>query len=211
MTEQIITPEEKPKKKGGGVLGFLNMLVTIIMILVIVALGYFLMQSKLMKGTPSVAGYNMYIVLSGSMNPEFDAGSVIFVKPVPPEEIVSGDVITYHNEDDEKALTTHRVVKTEQNEGEIIFTTKGDANDVEDFAPVSGNRLVGRKEFHIPYLGLLLNFIQTKNGLLYFIIIPGVLIMLLEFRNLYKYAVLMEAEKLEKKRREEAQNSQIAE
>jgi signal peptidase I len=92
---------------------------------------------QIMGGQPKLAGHHMYIVLSGSMEPTFNARSMVFVKPVSPESIQKGDIITFTGAGGSKALTTHRVVGIERDaNGKLQFTTKGDANQVVDPNPV---------------------------------------------------------------------------
>lgn len=151
----------------------------------IIALGlsmvFFLAQYKLTGGPPHIFGQQMYIVLSGSMEPTFHTRSLIFVKPAVPEEIRPGDIITFSGQDGNKSLTTHRVVEIENTApGQINFITKGDANQVNDPSPVAGEKLIGRATWAIPYLGVVLSFAQTKQGLLLFIIVPGCLLILME-------------------------------
>ena len=48
----------------------------------------------------NAVGFSLLNVETGSMEPNLPVGSLIFVKSVPPEEIKSGDVITFAlNED----------------------------------------------------------------------------------------------------------------
>jgi signal peptidase len=113
---------------------------------------------------PHVFGYQPYSVLSGSMEPRYHVGSLIFVRPVKPEEIKTGDAVTFTLPGQEKTVATHRVVRIDPKAK--TFTTKGDANEVED-QPISFDRLVGRAAgFSVPYFGWLSIFIRTKQGLL---------------------------------------------
>lgn len=158
----------------------------VLMLLLIISMIFFLFQSKMAGGPPKIFGRYMYIVLSGSMAPEFDTGSVIFVDPKAPEQVQVGDVITFTVLDDASSLTTHRVVEIDKTDAQNIqFITKGDANEVTDPSPVSGDRLVGTLSFSIPYLGYLMNFGQTKKGMLILIIVPGVFLILTELHKLY--------------------------
>lgn len=157
-----------------------------LLLLVIISMVFFLVQNKMTGGVPKVFGHYMYVVLSGSMAPTFDTGSVVFVEPKEPEEVKAGDVITYHGVDDKRSLATHRVMEVDNTDPQNIqFITKGDANEVTDPSPVSGDRLVGTLSFSIPYLGYLLSFAQTKKGMLLLIIIPGTFLIITELHKLY--------------------------
>lgn len=54
-------------------------------------------------------GFSPYAVLSGSMEPAYHVGDLIYVEKVAPEEIKVGDPITFVLNDDLVAAT-HRVV-----------------------------------------------------------------------------------------------------
>lgn len=81
---------------------------TVVIALTVAALvlTFSLAQSKVKGGEPSVLGYQMYIVLSGSMSPAIETGSIAVVKPVAPESIQVGDVITFDG--GSSSVTTHR-------------------------------------------------------------------------------------------------------
>ena len=188
-------------KKGGKpkstnrLIQFLGNGLFALMIIMIIAMVFFVVQSKISGGTPMIAGHHMYIVLSGSMSPAFDTGSVIFVEPMEPEDIREGDIITYRGLGDSSLLTTHRVVGIEGSGQDLEFITKGDANDVNDPYPVPGENLVGKVAMFVPYLGFLMGFGQSKKGLLVLVVIPGVLLIINESFKLYKSISKMKEEK----------------
>ena len=154
-------------------------------------------QSKLVNGPPTIAGHQMYIVIGGSMSPSFEAGALAILKPVNPETIKVGDVVTYKGTASDTA-TTHRVVDITKNDGAISFTTRGDANDVDDPSLLDSSQIVGKVVFTVPYLGKLLNFSQSKMGLVALIIIPGVILIIFEIFSMIKTVKKMKAEKMSK-------------
>lgn len=112
---------------------------------------------------PRFMGYETFAVLSGSMEPYYHVGSVVYVnKNVEPEEIDVGDPITFRK--GEETIATHRVV--EINEDTREFITKGDANNAVDFAPVTFDEFVGKAGLTIPYLGYITMNIKTRQGIL---------------------------------------------
>lgn len=152
---------------------------------VILMLLYFLVQSKFPGDVPRVFGYQVYVVSSGSMSPAFDTGSLLFVRAAAAGQIETGDVITFSSAGSNE-LITHRVVQLNEDAG-LSFTTRGDANNTEDPNPVYPEQLIGRMHFSIPYLGYLLNFGQTRQGLVLLILLPGFLIIVYELYNIYRY------------------------
>lgn len=106
-------------------------------------------------------GITPYAVLSGSMEPTYPVGSMIYVKAADPESVEVGDPITFYL--DEGLIATHRVI--EVNEGERCFRTKGDANNSADGAPVAYEDLIGKPMFCVPQLGNLSHWISQPPGM----------------------------------------------
>jgi signal peptidase I len=166
---------------------FGNVLFAVLLILGIIA-GFFAIQSKTSGQSILPGQYRMLIVLSGSMNPAFDARSVIFIRPIASENIVVGDIVTFSTPGS-KNLTTHRVVEIEQAFGNMRFITKGDANEVNDPYPVYPENIIGKVHYSIPYLGFIINYAQTRNGLFFMVILPCILIIAYELIKLIRYAI----------------------
>lgn len=118
-------------------------------------------------------GYTPYAILSGSMEPEFPVGSVVYVKASPIEEIQIGDPITYILNED-LVVSTHRVVEIDL-ETEL-FKTKGDANNTVDGKPVHYNNVIGVVEYSLPYLGYVSVYIASKKGIALVIIIVSLML-----------------------------------
>ncbi|RJX27992.1 MAG: signal peptidase I [Dethiobacter sp.] len=182
--------QKKEQKRPGALVrmfGVLGNIIFVLMLLVMSALVFFLVQSKIAGNPPGVAGYQMLIVISGSMNPTFDTGSVVFVRPMDPKNLAAGDIITFKGSGGSDKLTTHRIVDVHTEDG-LGFTTRGDANNVNDPNIVPARNVVGKVVLAIPYAGYLFNYVQTKEGYIALILIPGVLIIFTELYKLLKYA-----------------------
>ncbi len=161
-------------------------------------------------------GFTPLYVMSGSMEPAFHVGSLIFVQKTDPAAIQVGDPITYTlNEAGE--YSTHRVIAIEvyetsvrpvldENEQPVLnesgdpvyeeypleetcyyFQTKGDANDLPDGAPVYYKNVVGIPRLAIPYLGYLAQWIQTPKGRIIGISIALVMVILTFLPDLLKW------------------------
>lgn len=112
----------------------------------------------LLIASPMAAGYKPVVVLSGSMEPTYHVGSVIYYKHAPFSAIDVGDAITFRAGED--GMVTHRVVEKSELSG--TFTTKGDANLSEDPNPVSYDDVFGKVlKFSIPYAGFFVSY--SKN------------------------------------------------
>lgn len=104
---------------------------------------------------PRIVGIKPYIVLSGSMEPVIQTGSMAYINSnADPYAIQIGDIITYKLADH---TVTHRVV--DKTLTSVI--TKGDANEENDFSPVLRSSILGKYIFSIPYLGYLYSYIST--------------------------------------------------
>jgi len=121
-------------------------------------------------------GVQVYSVISGSMEPDYPVGSLIYVKKVEPSTIEVDDVITYVLPSE--TASTHRVVRIDKENQ--LFYTKGDANETEDGAPVHFKNLIGTPVFKIPYLGYVAYYIQHPPGM-YIAIAAGTILLILVF------------------------------
>lgn len=131
---------------------------------------------------PRCFGCQSMAVLSGSMEPEISVGSIVFVKEVEPETLEVGDVITYQI--GSGTMVTHRIQEVLADED--AFITKGDANEVEDGAPVIYSSIVGKEVFHIPYLGYVSIYAQTPIGIMAICGLVIVLILLVFLPDVFK-------------------------
>ena len=126
-------------------------------------------------------GLQVYTVLSGSMEPAYHTGSLIYVKEVDYTELEAGDVITFMLNED--TVATHRivgVVPDDEDASVLRFRTKGDANDAEDGTLVHYRNIIGSPVFTIPYLGYVANMIQNPPGT-YIAISLGAILLILVF------------------------------
>lgn len=112
---------------------------------------------------PKLLGYQSYAVRSGSMEPTYKIGSMIFVKPATAAEIEVGDAITFFVKSGGSTVATHRVVEIDAEKQ--LFYTKGDNNPNRDPSTVSFEQLVGKAaKFSAPGFGSVSQFLQTGYG-----------------------------------------------
>lgn len=133
---------------------------------------------KVTGGTPQLFGHEFLTVLSGSMEPGIQTGSIISVSPVKkPIVFKKGDVITFRAKDAPNTLITHRIIEVQQADSSVQYITKGDNNDSRDTLPVPAANIVAQYDhFTIPYLGYLLTFVKSKIGAVITLIFPGALL-----------------------------------
>ncbi len=162
MSEQT-GPEARqrsPKKGGGLIPALCSILGTLILVAAILTV--------LPVTVPRLLGYEIYNVLSGSMEPEIPVGSVVYVKSADPAEIREDDIIAFN---ERGSVVTHRVKQNRVVEGE--FVTKGDANEAEDLWTVDYDDLIGKVSFHAPVLGSLMEMYTTGIGKIYLLLVAG--------------------------------------
>lgn len=149
--------------------GVTTVLVTLVVILALLLVG------------ARVIGLQIFTVLSGSMEPTYHVGSLIYVKSVDYRELKAGDAITFML--DENTVATHRIVEVvpdEEDSAVLRYRTKGDANEVEDGSLVHYKNVIGTPVCTIPYLGYVASYIQNPPGT-YIAISGGAILLLLVF------------------------------
>lgn len=126
--------------------------------------------------TPNILlnfGINSFVVLSGSMEPLIETGSMVMINSRD-TDVEIGDIVLYRLN---QTNVVHRIIE-ETEDGKYI--TKGDNNENADFAPVSEVQIYGKAiempwGWCIPKAGYISNWVQTNR--LYLII--GIIAMIL--------------------------------
>lgn len=122
-----------------------------------------------------VIGLTPYTVLSGSMEPTYRVGSLIYVREIDASDIEVGTPITF-TVSGGAMVATHRVYELTELDGEVAYITKGDANDVVD-PPVRYENVIGSPVFSIPYLGYFSSWLQSGAGVIAGIALAAVLLL----------------------------------
>jgi signal peptidase I len=111
-----------------------------------------------------VLGFRAEPVLSGSMAPKMPIGSAAIVKEVPASTIVPGDVVTFSDPTDPQRRITHRIQHLiVRPGGQVLYTTKGDANPTADPWQLRLPGQVGRRVVVVPDLGYALHYAGTRR------------------------------------------------
>ncbi len=154
----------------------------ILLFLTLILLG--LVFTARVKGEiPTIYGYSIHIVVSPSMSTNgedsIDVGDMVLIRHVGKSEIKKGDVILFTTDDPslkdsqgKAMLILHRVKEVNQaeNEEDITFVTKGDANTFDDNYPA--NRVVGVLAGKSSFLGKIMSaFSSWRNMLFLFVVI----------------------------------------
>lgn len=157
------------------------------------------------------AGFRMFVVTSGSMEPAIKTGAVVLTKHQ--EEYSKGDIVSFlRNPSDDKAKVdspvTHRIAEKTEEDGKTVFTTKGDANKTPDMETITQDQILGKVVLSIPLIGRLLIFAQTQMGFTFLIVIPVVLIIFTEVQKIGRELATLKKEKIEGKTKEESKDKE---
>ena len=132
---------------------------------------------------PKLFGINTFVVTSGSMEPIYPVGSLIYVKKVNPEEIKVEDTITFYM-NNSKIIATHQVYEIDEENEQ--FKTQGinnkdnKGNVIHDAEPVGFSKLIGKPILCIKYLGYINRFITQAPGI-YIVFVATLIIILINY------------------------------
>ena len=154
------------KKRFKVIKGIVNVLCWTLVVIIVLTVALSLI-TRINGETPSVFGYSIFRVSSGSMEPELMVGDIILDKAVEnPENLKVGDVITFKSNDYGDMLVTHKVIKAPYEENEkLMLQTKGIANDLAD-KPISVDNVKGIMICKVDYLDTVYNIFLSPWGLL---------------------------------------------
>ncbi|MGG1573159.1 signal peptidase I [Fictibacillus sp. NRS-1165] len=165
---------------------WISRIISFTLLATLLFMAFVVISSKASGGEPTVVGYQLKTVLSGSMEPGIHTGSIIAIKPGGDmTRFQKGDVITFKASEDK--LITHRIDEVQGKGKSLRFVTKGDNNDAPDREPVLPSNVVGEyKGFTIPYIGYFMNFAQSKEGAALLLVLPGLLLLIYSGVTIWK-------------------------
>ena len=79
---------------------------------------------------------------------------------------------------------THRIIEKKEENGQILFITKGDANDSADVGGIRKEEIIGKMTVKIPFLGYLVAFVRTTQGFILLVIVPAVIVIYSEMQKI---------------------------
>lgn len=173
------TQEKEKSSLGHKILTGIGIILCVILIPILVINCTLIIKSYTNKDrVPSISGIFPMIILTDSMYPEFESGDLIICNTAEPEEIKAGDVICFYDpEGNGTATVTHRVQEVvTDDEGNLAWITKGDANNTEDLPTVPAKNLIGVYKTRLKGLGNVAMFMQTTQGLIICVICPIILL-----------------------------------
>lgn len=159
-------------------LRWINHFITFLLFALLILIAFLVISTRSSGGEPSLFGYQLKIVLSGSMEPEIQTGSVIAVKPVEDKtSFKADDIITFV--DSRSQIVTHRIIDVVGSGENTQYVTKGDNNEYLDAEPVLAENVIAEYTgFTIPYLGYFIEFAKSQKGAVILFIVPGILLLI---------------------------------
>ena len=164
--------EKLKKNKAVRVLLAIKNIICWVLIVCLALLIVMMLYTRIKGEVPSVFGYSILRVSSGSMEPELMVGDVILDKNIDDvQSIRIDDIVTYKGSGEtDGLLITHKVIKApyKADDGTYYLQTKGIANEIPD-NEISVDRVVSVMVCKIPQLDALYNLFLSPCGLVIFI------------------------------------------
>ena len=133
---------------------------------------YFFIILYVIVCIPILFGCHPIVVLSGSMEPKLQKGSVIYYEKCLEKDLKEGDIITFEID---KKIISHRINQIDNG----LIETKGDANDSVDALKIHYENIKGKViNFSIPFIGY---YILLVNNHLKIAVIVCIIILVSEF------------------------------
>ena len=175
---------EKAKKIFGRIFTVLSVLIFIFGLVIFVSV-----LGATAGKVPSVFGFSVLQVSSGSMEPEYMTGSVVIVRETDVNELKVGDVISFYSMDETISgkVNTHRIIKIDYmiDGDEPIFTTQGDRNELPDKDKVHAVNVIGKVVYDLGTVsGSVISVLQNPNVIFFVIVLPLIFITFSEAINL---------------------------
>lgn len=191
------TPEKTIGSRISSVIGLI--LCIILIPLLIINLTIIVKSFAYPDKVPNFMGFKPLIVLSNSMNPSIEMGDIVLDKMVDTDALQVGDIISFRQ--GPTTVITHRIkeIKVAAN-GTKEFITQGDANNTPDQDPVPVDSVEGKVLTNVHRIGNAALFMQSRAGMLIFIVVPLLLLVLFDIfrRRKQNYNDKMETAELEK-------------
>ena len=157
---------------------FLDILI-IFIFLITCYLVYFNLKSE-KSNYVTVFGIHFDVCETNSMEPFINVGDLIISSKVSNNSNLEvGDVITYDNSNSYRSMTiTHRIIRIDEDK----YITQGDNKEVSiiEDSGVTKDKILGKYLFKIPKIGKAIDFLKTKVGFFFCVLVPIILLMFIK-------------------------------
>ncbi len=146
-----------------------------LLLLMMASLSFFLIHSRVADGPPSLAGFTFHVLQDNDLNADANPGSLAVVRSADVTSIALGDLINFKTIVSPHATSTQRVVEINRDEG-LQFVTSGDGAGAVETTVVPAADVLGKVLVSVPFYGRMVDYVQTSQGLILLIFVPGVII-----------------------------------
>lgn len=122
--------------------------------------------------------FRFFLVQSGSMEPVISTGDIILINALSTYQ--KNDIVTFMESNGR--IVTHRIIDKSGD----LFITKGDANRIEDNAKTKPQNILGKLVFTFPKIGYLVDFSKSDKGFLFFIVFPGIVLIISQLKHFFR-------------------------
>lgn len=134
-----------------------------------------------------VFGISFFSMHTDLMENEISKNDFVIVKEVMESELQVGDIIAYKVNDQ---VRINKIVDKQD-----VYTTKFNLNYYPDIEKITFNQIIGKKVINIPFLGMILNILQSKI----FSVFVLLFLIFVFWYNKYTHAKRKERERKKKK------------
>jgi signal peptidase len=197
MSNLVVQPS--PTRIWRRVARLLGAVLTVLIVaLAVVAIALAVLVKTGPYGERLALGHPIFSVASGSMTPTFRAGDLIVDNPLTATQanhLRPGQIITFVDPvgapNQPPLLITHRIYSVGTGPGpgglpEVLYRTKGDANNTPDATPVPASAILGLYSGRIPYGGYVLSILHQPVTFVVLIMIPVTYLVWTETRRRWK-------------------------
>lgn len=168
---------KKTRRKFGGRITHIAGIILCILFLPGFIINTTLLISSLLHPDipPNFMGYTPLVAESDSMAPFFEENDLVIIRNGKDgAEYGNNTVICFRSGN---AYVTHRIVKTDIGEdGNAVYITQGDANNVSDTPSVRSEQILGSYVTRFKGLGGFVLFMQTPLGMVCCVLLPILII-----------------------------------
>ena len=156
-----------------------SILLTLVLIVLCAFFGFLYYCNLRGMEVPTLGSFQMYVVLSESMEPEILMDDAILVNTsVTSDNLAINDVITFRAFESD-IIITHRIIGIERTENGYEYRTKGDNNPSADLFTTPEERIIGRYVMRLPQLASVLALTVERPYLIALIVASVILVQLI--------------------------------
>lgn len=157
------------------ILKIISSAVFIVLLLIIGVLVFYIVRVKFLAGNDKLGDVkiNVYTILTQSMYPTIKAGDVIVIYKENNGVYKNGDIVTFISDNNNGMTITHRINEVFNVNNVYSYRTKGDNNPTPDNEIISSDHIMGKVVFKIPKAGYIQQFLVTKTGWIFAVVLPA--------------------------------------